>query len=167
VDWELVSTSFLIFAARVIDVSLGTLRASSVVQGRKYAAAAYGFFEVLLWITVVSKVVTHLTSPYYYIAFALGFATGQLVGMSIEQWLGHGARVIRIFTRKGKELSSALRETGMAVSSFQGEGRDGPVEMLFIETRRRNVRNVMRIAQDIDPKNFFLIDTANVVRKRP
>jgi len=166
-DWELISTSLLIFLARVTDVSLGTLIYSSVIQGRKYAAATFGFFEVLLWITVVSKVVTHLTSPVYSVAFALGFASGQLVGISIEQWLGHGARIIRIFSRKGLEIAKKLRSKGMAVSVFKGEGRDGPVDMLFIETPRKNLKNVVTIAKKIDPKHFILVDTANVISKRP
>lgn len=165
-DWDLLTSSLLIFCARVIDVSLGTLRYSSVIQGRKYAAAMFGFVEVLLWITVVSKVVTNLTSPMYSIAFALGFASGQLVGVTIEQWLGHGARVIRVFTRKGQELAKELRKKGMAVSVFKGEGRDGPVDMLFIETPRKNLKNVMEIVKTIDEKPFVLIDTANVVTKR-
>ncbi len=165
-DWNILTSSLLIFLARVTDVSLGTLRYSSVVQGRKYAAAMFGFVEVLLWITVVSRVVTHLTSPAYYIAFALGFASGQLVGVTIEQWLGHGARIIRVFTRMGKELATELRNQGMIVSVFRGEGRDGPVDMLFIETPRKNLNRVIEIVKQIDPKPFMLIDTANVVSKR-
>lgn len=165
-DSELLYTSLLIFAARLVDVSLGTLRYSSVVQGRKYAACLFGFFEVLLWITVVSKVVTHLSSPIYSIAFALGFASGQIVGISVEQWLGHGARILRIFTRCGTDLANELRKQGKAVSMFKGEGRDGPVDMIFLECRRKNVHSVLDIAKNLDPKCFILIDTANVVSKR-
>ena len=171
-SWDILITSLLIFCARVVDVSLGTLRYASVVQGRKYAAAMFGFFEVLLWITVVSKVVTHLTSPVYSIFFALGFASGQLVGVTIEQWLGHGARIIRIFTRNGADIAKALRDQSVALSTFKGEGRDGTVDMIFIETPRKHVKKILASAQEVDPKSFILVDTANVVRtavppKRP
>ncbi|HEV57052.1 MAG TPA: hypothetical protein ENN87_06090, partial [Phycisphaerales bacterium] len=88
-----------IFVARICDVSVGTLRIIAVARGRRVAAAILGFFEVLIWITVISHVMQNLTNPWCYVAYAAGFATGNYVGIRIEQMLAMGQLVVRVITR--------------------------------------------------------------------
>ena len=83
----------LIIVARICDVSMGTLRVAFIARGRKYLAAACGFVEVLIWISVVSRVLTGDQKFLTYVAYALGFASGTLVGMFIE---GNAAMLVLI-----------------------------------------------------------------------
>ena len=75
----------LIFLARICDVSIGTLRIIFVSKGKKNIAPILGFFEVLIWITAISKIMQNLDNYINYIAYAAGFATGNLIGMIIEE----------------------------------------------------------------------------------
>ncbi len=68
----------LIFAARIIDVSLGTIRIIFVSKGLKNIAPIFGFFEMLIWLFAVMEIIRHLTNISYYIVFAAGFAMGTL-----------------------------------------------------------------------------------------
>lgn len=63
-------TSALIVVGRVLDVSLGTLRMLFIVQGERLVAATLGFFEILVWVVIASRVVTSLDEPAYFIAYA-------------------------------------------------------------------------------------------------
>ncbi|MCF7794547.1 MAG: DUF5698 domain-containing protein [Candidatus Cloacimonetes bacterium] len=90
----------LIFISRIFDVSLGTLRIIFVNKGMRYLAPIIGFFEVLIWLIVISQVMQNMNSPINYIAYAAGFATGNYVGILIEQKLAMGITLIRIITRK-------------------------------------------------------------------
>ena len=54
---------FLIFASRVLDVTLMTIRTIMVVQGRKVHSAVIGFFEVAIYVVVLSSVVSNLNDP--------------------------------------------------------------------------------------------------------
>src|SRR5512136_229975 len=80
----------LIFLARICDVSIGTMRIIFVSKGKKYIAPIMGFFEVLIWITAISKIMQNLDNYVNYVAYAAGFATGNLVGMILEEKLAMG-----------------------------------------------------------------------------
>lgn len=50
---------------------LGTIRIVLVIQGRKLLATVFGFFEVLIWISVASQIMGQLGKVSYYFAWAL------------------------------------------------------------------------------------------------
>jgi uncharacterized protein YebE (UPF0316 family) len=156
--WDVFLSCLLIVGARIVDVSLGTIRTICVVNGRRGVAWFLGFFEVLVWILVVSNVIEHLQNPAYAIAYALGFATGNYIGITIDRHVGFGEQVVRVFTRKGAELADYLRNGGFRVTEFAGTGRDGPVEMLFIETPRRLAAKAAVQARKFDAECFIVVD---------
>jgi len=157
-SWTILGTCLLIILARITDVSLGTLRTVCVVNGHKGRAWVLGFFEVLVWVMVVSKVIANLNNPAYAIAYAIGAASGSWVGIAVEQRLAFGEQVVRIFSRKGREMAAQLREQGWRVTEFDGRGRDGLVELLFIEVPRKHAMRVAQIARALDPQCYFVVD---------
>ncbi|MGI6412521.1 MAG: DUF5698 domain-containing protein [Syntrophomonadaceae bacterium] len=52
-----------IFLARIIDVSLGTIRMILVIRGDKVPAAIIGFFEILVYTLALGLVVGSLRQP--------------------------------------------------------------------------------------------------------
>jgi len=157
----------IIILARVADVSLGTVRTAAVIHGRRWMAWALGFAEVLIWVLVVSKVITTVNQNLWYpIAYAFGFATGNFIGITLEQYFAYGHQVVRIFTRDGGAMATKLREEELGVTLFQGEGRDGPVQMLFIETERRTATEVVGMARELDPQCYYIVDDIRVVSAR-
>ena len=150
---SMILTCVLIVFARIADVSIGTIRTINVVQGRRTVAVILGFFEVLIWVVVVSRVINQINErPIYPIAYAFGFALGNYIGMTIENKLAMGRQVVRIFTRSGAELATALRDGGYRVTQFDGCGRDGPVQQLVIEIHRREAPKVIQRARGLDPR---------------
>jgi uncharacterized protein YebE (UPF0316 family) len=95
--------------------------------------------------------------PWYAIPYALGFALGNWLGMVVEARMASGHSVVRVFTRKGDEMAAALRDQGITVTVFDGRGRDGPVQMLFIETRRRGSKRVIELARGVDPTCYHVV----------
>ena len=77
----------LIFASRICDVTLGTIRHVFVARGIKNIAPVLGFFEVLIWIVVVKQVMSGANNWACYIAWAGGFAAGNFIGLFIEEKL--------------------------------------------------------------------------------
>jgi len=147
----------LIALARVFDVSLGVLRQASVRAGRRRSAWLIGFVEALVWVFVVAKVVTNLTNPVYAICYALGFATGTFVGVTLEGLLARGEQVVRIFTHNN-DMASSLRRMGYRVTEFDGHGLKGPVKLLFIHVIRKKSPIVPKLARQLDPECFIVVD---------
>ena len=153
---ETLALALVIFAARVVDVSLGTIRHAMIVRGKRLITFCIAFLESLVWVFAVSKVLSDLTEPITALAFALGFATGTFVGMTIEGLLKIGDQVVKVFSNKGKEVACALREAGFRVTEFEGRGRDGQVVLLFVQVRRRDAKKVLQTARTFD-KNCYLV----------
>lgn len=154
----------LVFLARVCDVSLGTFRHAMIMRGKKLPAFVLAFAESLIWVYAVSRVLTMVSDPITALAFAAGFATGTYVGISIESLCKIGDQVIRVFSPKGDALAQTLRNEGFRVTVFRGSGRDGEVELLFVQVKRRETQKVFSLARRIDPACFLVVDdirTAN------
>lgn len=163
IPWDVVLTSLLIVAARVVDVSLGTLRTVSIMHGRRAVALCLGFIEILVWVLVVSEVIGSIKENMVYgVAYAGGFALGTWLGMTIEQRLAMGTQVLRVFTRKGDEMAESLRELGHRVTIFDGRGRNGPVAMLFVQSDRRKVGRMLARLRDIDPECYYTVDDIRI-----
>ena len=121
--WELA----LIFLARIIEVSLGTLRVIFVNKGHRKQAFLLGFIEVTIWVFVASRVIVGITEqPLKAIIYSLGFASGVYVGSMIEERLAFGKVIIQVITgvEMGKKIAATLREHGVGVTTFAGQGKD-------------------------------------------
>lgn len=144
---------FFIFCARVVDVSIGTLRTICVVRGMRLTAAVLGFFEVSIWVTAISGVLTHLGLWYNVVAYASGFATGNIIGIFIEQKLAIGMQMIRFISRsQSAAVAAGLRLAGYAVTEVKGQGLHGQVSISFVVAPRKEAPTVIRVAHQIDPE---------------
>ena len=116
-----------IFFARIIDVSLGTVRMILTVRGERYIAAAIGFFEIMVYVVALGKVIGSLDEPVRLILYCLGFAAGVIVGTWVEELLALGYRGIQVITvKENQPLVEKLREEGFAITTWEAEGRGGP-----------------------------------------
>lgn len=140
-----------IFTARVIDVSLATVRVLFVFRGRKIEASLIGFFEVLIFVTVLGRVVTSLDNPLNALAYAGGFATGSLLGGFVEEKLAFGHVATQIISKEREaQIRDAVREAGYGLTVIHGEGRNGPRNVLMVISRRKDVSRLLKIVDDID-----------------
>src|SRR5512133_102522 len=87
-----------IFCARIIDVSLGTMRIIFVTKGMRKVAPIIGFFEVFVWLLAISRIMQNLDNWVCYVAYAGGFATGNLIGMMIEEKHAIGHKITKVNT---------------------------------------------------------------------
>jgi uncharacterized protein YebE (UPF0316 family) len=151
------ATFWLIVVARIIDVSLDTIRMVSVVQGRRAFAAILGFFEAVVYICAVAKVLLNMNQPVYALAYGLGFATGTYLGMVIEQRLAFGKQLVFLLTPKGPLLAEILRKSDYHVAEVKGHTGEGDLTILCVETARRGAQKLMRLANVVDERCVFIV----------
>ena len=166
-DVHVLLTGVLIFLARICDVSIGTVRTIVTVQGRSVVAFFLGICELLIWITVISTVVEKInTHPILALFYAVGFASGNVVGIAVERKLALGVIILRVITRTaGIPLAHRIREMGQAVTVFRGEGKNGPVDELYIACRRRDLKRMLAVVNEEDPEAFYITEMARDIRK--
>lgn len=152
----------LIFALRVSDMTLDTLRVLFVMRGRKSIAWLLGFFQSLIFVLAISSVLQNLGNPLNIAGYAAGFATGTVAGMIIEARLAIGHIHLRIISsRHGSAVASRLREEGFAVTEIPARGKDGTVTILNLSVLRKGVNRVHQITHEVDQEAFV---TAEEIR---
>ena len=123
-ELNIILTGFVVFFARILDVSIGTIRTIVTVQGRTVMAFFLALFEIAIWILVASTVINQVKEQPLLIAFyAFGYATGNVVGIMVEKRLAFGFIILKILTRnRGETITKYLSEKGQPVIVFAGEG---------------------------------------------
>ncbi|HLN21945.1 MAG TPA: DUF2179 domain-containing protein [Bacteroidales bacterium] len=156
----------LIFLARICDVSIGTMRIIFVSKGKKYIAPILGFFEVLIWITAISKIMQNLDNYINYVAYAAGFATGNFVGMIIEEKLAMGILMIRVFAHeRGSELVNLLNENGFGATVVEGHGARSSVNLIYTIVQRNNLDDVISVINSFNPHAFYTVEDIKSVNE--
>jgi len=155
-----------IFCARIVDVSIGTLRIILVSKGNKVIASILGFFEVSIWLLAISQVMQQgLSNPVSFIAYGLGFASGNFVGITLEEKLALGLQAIRLISTHTVDIMTmALRDEGYGATVITAQGGKGEVYIVYCIVPRKQVNNVLRIAREIEPDIFISIQDVRLVK---
>lgn len=156
----------LIFAARVADVSIGTVRVIFIARGLKYIAPIVGFFEILIWLLAMGQIMKNLSNPVCYIAYASGFAMGNFVGIWIAEKLSLGLVLVRVITqRDASELVAYMKCANYGVTSVDGHGTAGQVKLVFTIVPRQEVESVIKLINSFDLKAFYSIEEVSMVKR--
>ncbi len=156
----------LIFLARICDVSIGTLRIIFVSKGKRNIAPVLGFFEVLIWITAISRIMENLDNYINFIAYAAGFATGNFIGMIIEEKLAMGILMIRVFANeRGNELVQSLNSQGFGATVVEAHGAREHIHLIYSIVKRNELANVLNIITRLNPKAFYTIEDVKAVNE--
>jgi uncharacterized protein YebE (UPF0316 family) len=146
----------IILLSRVLDVSMGTFRIQMIFQRKKLIAGILGFFEVLIYIIIVSKVIQDIGNWFNLFAYCGGFAIGNIIGIYISEKISKEVISIGVISiTKWQEIEEKLREEGFGVTRNVGYGKDGGVQVLKVICERNYFPKVRDIALERDRKVFI------------
>lgn len=159
----------VIFLLEVMALTIGTVRTIVTMLGESRAAFYLGCLEMTLWVFGTSAVMTKVgDAPVLGLFYAVGFATGNVVGILAEKKLALGNVVIRLISaHKGVDIAHALRRAGFMVTTVAGEGSDGPVTVQFVVCKRKDMKLVLSEAHAIDRDLFYTFETAGGASEVP
>ena len=130
-----------IFLLRLLDQTLGTLRVLYVNKGKPVFGAVLGFVESAIWVVAISRVIQDLNDPLLIFGYALGFASGTIMGSYIENTIAIGDIVVRIFAPKDSDsmkVAEELRKNEFGVTIINGEGMQGEVSIAWCVLQERD-----------------------------
>ena len=159
-------SALTIFAMRVSDMSLDTLRMLFVMRGRKGIAWVLGFFQAAIFVIAMTTVLSQLNNPLSIVGYAAGFATGNVIGMLIEERLAIGhIHLWIISSRLGVAMAQVLRDGGYGVTEIPARGKDGMVSVLSVSVYRKDVAHVETLVHAKDPEAFMTSEDVRPVRR--
>ena len=164
---ELFLLCLKIFFARIIDVSLGTVRTIMVVKGKSLFAALVGFLEVTIWFLVVKDALNStFNSPWIIFSYAGGFATGTyLGGLLSSKFIKAKLSVQIIIDSERAGLIDLLRENSFAVSVVSARGyQDSNKLLLLAEIDNNRLESLENLVKEYDDKAFIIVNETKYVQ---
>ena len=147
-------------------MTLDTLRIMFMTKGLRRLAPIIGFFEILIWVIAITRIMQNVSNWICYVAYAGGFATGNYVGMLLDEKLAIGHELIRVFTREdATKLAAGLRADGYGVTAVKASGMQGEVGILYIVANRKHQKHVIQIIQQYNPKAFVTVQPIHYVNR--
>lgn len=164
---ELLFICVKIFFARILDVTISTIRQNIMLKGKIVISTILAFFEIFIWFLVAREaLVIAIDSIFIPISYSLGYATGTLIGATLSKKLIKGVIGVQIITDEDKkELINALKIRGYSISILHLESgfNSEPKVMIFIEVNRRSFKKLEKLIYKNDPDAFVVIsDTKRV-----
>lgn len=146
----------VIFISRVLNMALDTIRMLTVMRGMRTITWILGVLQTVLFVMALGSVMNDLNNPIKILAYSVGFATGNVIGMNIEKRLAFGfINMTIISSLRGQELAEKLRSQGHAVTEIPARGKDGSVEILECSVQRKFAPDVQKSVLECDPDAFI------------
>ena len=158
----------LIFLARVVDVSLGTVRIIFISKGFKLWSLILGFFEVLIWLVAINQIWSNLSNIGLYVAYAGGFAAGNYAGIWLDEKISIGNAMVRIVIRKNsRKLIQELKKNNYPLTIIKARSghEEADVKMIFSIVKRKELKKIFKIIKRVNPKAFFTVEDIRSMRE--
>lgn len=144
----------------LVVVCIGTLRLILIIKGQKLLASFIIFFEVIISVSILAKIIQNLTNIYMLLSYGIGFAVGTYIGMIISEKISTDLSSTNIISKKySNEIEGQLRQNGFGVTCINGSGKDGDLKILNIICRRTYLNRLNLLTHSIDPKAFIVSHT--------
>ena len=156
----------VIFFVKIFEVSLAILRIVLITKGEKLKGSIIGFFEVTIWLGLISTVLINITDdPIKALMYSLGFAVGNYTGSMIENYLAIGTTNIEIIAKEpfDKDIRIALRKLGFAVTIVDACGMNAPRKILHLHVPRKRVKQVVKITKSFQTDVVITINDIKAV----
>ena len=161
--WELL----FIFLAKIVEVSIGTMRVILITKGYRKPGTILSIFEILLWVFVASVVISGVTeTPIKGVVYGLGFAAGVWVGSMIESYLAVGKIEIHVITKveAGNKIIKVLRDNGYGVTTVDAHGKDDMRTLLMIYANRKNREAILSLVTAADQKALIVAQEVSLIQ---
>ncbi len=156
----------LIFLSRIADKSIGTLRLIFLSKGYKYIAPVLGFFEVIIWLIAVTQIIKHIENPISYIAYGLGFAMGNYIGMCLEERISLGKVLVRIIPKKDTtDLIEYMKSQNFGLTMMDAQGSIGEVKVIMSVMDRKDTKELIARINKFNPHAFYTIEDVRAVNE--
>lgn len=156
---------FIVFA-KIIEVSLATIRIVLITKGERKIGAIIAFFEVSLWVVLVSSVLDNIMGdPLRIIAYALGFSVGNYLGSLIEEKIGIGLAEMQVICSEetGMGVANFLREKGYAVTVIEGVGQKRKRHILLLYVSRKKIRPLSELVKSHDAEAVITVSDKKAI----
>lgn len=155
-----VAVCFIVCAAKILEITIQSLKTCMMVKGQRIKAACLGFVECTVWGLVISTIIGTLGDNLFLLAFyCVGYAVGLFLGSTLEGKIALGTSNLELIANdeNTKKIIGYLHENSRGYTVFDGYGSTDKMSMIFIVLSRREARTVLSEIRKICNNNVFVV----------
>ena len=155
-----VAVCFIVCVAKIIEISIQSLKTCMMVKGQRLKAAMLGFTECMIWGLVISTIISTLGNNYILLLFyCFGYATGLFLGSTIESKIAIGTSNLQLIANdESTELiTTYLKENNRGYTVFDGHGSIDKMNMIFIVLPRKETPKVLKEIRACSDNKVFVV----------
>ncbi len=151
----------IVCAAKIIEITIQSLKTCMMVKGERLKAAALGFVECIIWGLAISTIIGTLGDNLLLLLFyCAGYAAGLFLGSTIENKIALGTSNLEIIANREstEKIIDYLKAHNMGYTVFEGRGSTDKMNMIFIVLARKEAGKVLReLRRECDNKLFVAV----------
>jgi len=155
-----VAVCFIVCAAKIIEITIQSLKTCMMVKGQRLKAAGLGFVECTIWGLVISTLIGTLGDNIFLLMFyCVGYATGLFLGSTIENKIALGTSNLQLIANDDstEKITSYLKEHNKGYTVFEGHGSKDKMNMIFIVLPRKETPKMLKEIRGICNNKVFVV----------
>lgn len=151
-----------IFFARILDVSISTVRTVYVLKGKTLIVACLAFLEITIWFLVAREALNvENMSLWIVLSYSGGYTTGTIVGTFITKKFVSGNLGLTVISSliKHDDLN-IIKEAGFGVSSV--DMNEGKI-MLILQITKKRLEECKSLIYSLDKNAFISVNETKFV----
>lgn len=155
-----IAVCFIVCAAKIIEITIQSLKTCMMVKGQRLKAAGLGLLECTIWGLVISTIIGTLGDNLFLLAFyCLGYATGLFLGSTLESKIALGTSSLQLIANdeNTQKIIGYLKENSRGYTVFDGQGSTDKMNMIFIVLPRRDATALLKQIRKICENNVFVV----------
>ena len=149
----------LVCAAKIVEITIQSLKTCMMVKGQRLKAAALGFVECAIWGLVISTLIGTLGDNLLLLVFyCIGYATGLFLGSTLESKIALGTSNLELIAGDDstKKITEYLKANDRGYTVLEGRGSKEKMNMIFIVLPRKDAPSVLREIRSICDNKVFV-----------
>ena len=150
----------IVCAAKIVEITIQSLKTCMMVKGQRLKAAGLGFVECTIWGLVISTIIGTLGDNLFLLLFyCVGYATGLFLGSTIESKIALGTSNLELIASDESTdiITEYLKSKNKGYTVFEGRGSTDKMNMIFIVLpRKETVKTLKEIRAACDNKVFVV-----------
>lgn len=150
----------IICVAKIIEITIQSLKTCMMVKGQRIKAAGLGFVECAIWGLVISTIIGTLGDNLFLLFFyCIGYAVGLFLGSTIEGKIALGTSNLELIAsdEATDQITGYLKENNRGYTVFAGHGSTDKMNMIFIVLPRKETPRVLKDIRKVCGNKVFVV----------
>ena len=155
-----IAVCFIVFFAKIIEITVQSLKTCMMVRGQRIKAACLGFIECAIWGLPISTIIATLGDNMLLLLFyCLGYASGLFIGTTLESKIALGTSNLQLIANDENTqiIIEYLRKNSRGYTVFDGHGSKDKMNMILIILPRRDSLAVLKEIRKMCQNNVFVV----------